>query len=76
MLRRGLDLEPPSVLLDALRRDLRAVSNRIGALAQEAPADISDSLGDLAIDLDTLGASVEVLISKDVKPTQERTQQP
>ena len=61
MLRRGLDLEPSRALLDALQRDLRAISNRMGVLAQDAPADTSDTLGDLAVDLDTLVAITEVL---------------
>ena len=38
------------------------------ALAQEAPSDIADALGDLAVDADTLAASVEVLISRQRHP--------
>ena len=43
---------------------LHATSRRAASLAQEAPSDIADALGDLAVDADTLAASVEVLISR------------
>jgi hypothetical protein len=68
MLRRGLDLEEGRALLDSLLRGLHAICRRAAWLAQDAPSDIADGLGELAVDADTLAAHVEVLSSRQRHP--------
>ena len=51
---RGLDLESTRTLLDKLHRELRGLSNRAAALADESPPELGDALGYLATDIDRL----------------------
>jgi hypothetical protein len=63
---RGLDLESTPALLTMLARGLRGISNRLTALALEAPPDLGDAIGFAASDLDRQLAIVEVLVTRPI----------
>ena len=74
---RGLDLENTRTLLVKLHRELRGLSGRAAALADETPPNLGDALGYLATDIAALLAIVEVLQFREdtvlyrVQPTQK-----
>ena len=61
---RGLDLEPTDTLLRMHWRGLGKISNRLAALASEAPPELDDALAVAAVDLDRHVALVEVIESR------------